>query len=489
MRNDGIARANGAKVLVSASGNTDDIIEAILDAVGEVRGQTRDFSRQFSPDRAGMRDLWNWVKANIKYKEDPLGVQWIKEPARLWHDRVGDCKSYTLFIVSVLENLGLGYHIKFVNTEKRGSRIVNHVYPVAVMGDGEEVTIDAVHKKFDDEHPFFYSKIYNMADIYRLSGIGNTSAAAAEIEAYRSAINTINAVITDDHLLGDITKMTAGEFERWQQAQLFEAQAYSATNESERIRFLAAADAVRTGNVSGIGSFSNTDAQRIAAFIAQSANKTQPAFPAPVLELPNVSGVGSLKDIVGNIVDDIKTAWRKVVNWLFKTAMPGAAPFFLYNFLKKTPGGKTAKRQAKQGALLTWIQKAGKFDSEQAVLNAARAGIVKQYGKQPEAVLNAAAGGQIAGIGAIVAAIVKAVMVVIDIVSNIAKLFKKKGPDVNATTDAPDFEELGAEYAASLKMGPIGPSGTPINTNRGSLPEWFVPAAAAAAAALLILKT
>ena len=80
-------------------------------------------------------------------------------------------------------------------------------------------------------------------------------------------------------------------------------------------------------------------------------------------------------------------------------------------------------------------------------------------------------------------------MVVIDIVSNIAKLFKKKGPDVNATTDAPDFEELGEEYAASLKMGPIGPSGTPINTNRGSLPEWFVPAAAAAAAALLILKT
>lgn len=486
MKNDGIARAKGAKVLVSSSGNTDDIIEAILDAVGEVRGQTREFSRQFSPDRTGMRELWNWVKENIRYKEDPFGVQWIKEPARLWHDRVGDCKSYTLFIVSVLENLGLGYYIKFVNTERRGSKIVNHVYPVAIMRDGEEVVMDAVHTRFDDEHPFYFSKIYDMADIYRLSGIGNPSA-AAEIAAYKSAIDEINAIITDDHLLNDLTKLSSGDFARWQQAQLFDAQAESAADEKTRLRFLAAADAVRTGNVSGIGAFSNKDAKKIADFIATSATQTQAAFPMPVLELPNVSGVGSLKDIVGDIVDNIKEAWRKVVNWLFKTAMPGAAPFFLYNFLKKTPGGKTAKRQAKQGALLTWVQKAGKFDSEQAVLNAARAGIVKQYGKQPEAVLNAAAGGQIAGVGVIVAAIIKAVMVVVEIVNNIAKLFKKKGPDVNAQTDAPDLNELQTEYAASLKMGPIGPK-SPINTNRGSLPEWVIPAAAVVAA-VVILKT
>ena len=494
----GIAQAKHRKTLLTDNGDTNDIIRALLRAVKDVRSQTADFSRQFSPDYAGLRSLFWWVKENIEYKEDPSGVQWIREPARLYADGVGDCKSYTLFIVSVLENIGLRYEIKFVNTERRGSKLVNHVYPVAILPDGEKVPVDAVYHTFDAEHPYFFAKVYTMPDIYRLSGLGATAAhsdAVAELNRYKSDLQAIAATIDDEDTGGpDITAMSAGEFARFQQAQLFTALADAATDGDSRTRYAAAAAYV-ADNGAGIGNIGNiglsvSEARKITYFLTQTENMTGPAFPSPVLAFPNISGVGSLKDVVGDVIDDIKSAWKKVINWLFKKAMPGAAPFFLYSFLKNATGAKTAKRQAKQNAVLTWIQKAGQFDSPEAVKNAARIGIVKAYGKQPEAVLNGAAGGSVAGgVGAVVAAIIKVVTIVVDIIQTIAKLFKKKGPDVNAQTDAPDLEEMRAEYEANIK-----PKGGPLklpaggNTDRGSTPEWLFPAAAIVVAVVLLRK-
>lgn len=485
----GIAAADGRERLITEAGDTDDIIKAILSAVKDVRGQTADFSRQFTGDRAGLKKLFWWVKENIEYKEDPLGVQWIREPARLWHDGVGDCKSYTLFIVSVLENMGLRYSIKFVNTERPGKRTVNHVYPVAILDDGEKVVIDAVYHTFNAEHPYHYAKTYKMAEIYRLSGLGSTNTVASqELQRYKSELQAIAAQIPDEVTEegGDITAMSAGEFLRWQQAQLFEALAETSTDGDDRTRYAAAAAYITQGSGAGIGAFSSVDAAKLDALLATAAGMQAPAFPSPVLFIPEMSGVGSLKDVVGDIIDDIKTAWKKVVNWLFKQAMPKAAPFFLYAFLKGAPGSRTAKRAAKQTAVLTWIQKAGQFDSADAVKNAARIGIVKAYGKQPEAVLDSAAGGKVSGVGAVVAAIVKVVTIVIDVVQTIAKLFKKKGPDVNAQSDAPDFDELRAEYTASIKPGTTGPKTIPYTDRGGGLPEWALPVAVVAA--VLILK-
>ena len=466
-----IAQAQGRKELVKAGGNTQDIIEAVLDAVTEVRGQTQGFARQFSRDRAGMRRLWQWVRSNIRYEEDPLGVQWVREPARLWHDRVGDCKSFTVFIVSVLENLNLRYFVRFSNTDDRHSRQVNHVYPVAILPSGEEVIMDAVWHSFDSEKSYFNAIDYTMADIYRLSGIG--SAAVAQTERYLAEIEALAADIPDEVLEGDLTEMSAGQFLRWQASEQFLAQASHAPTEAETARYVAAAEAVRTGSVAGLGNLAATDVSKIRKFIAETDLDQGKAFTAPVLALPDgVAGIGSL---ISKIADAVKNAWKKLVNWLFKNAMPGAAPFFLYTFIKKNVGKRTDAKRAKQSGLLNWIQKAGKFDSEAAVLNAARTGIVKHFGKQPETLLNEAAAGKgtIAGhsVGAFAVIAAKVIGFVIEIVQKIAKLFKKSSPGVSQG-DAPDYGELSAEYAASIAPAAKGGSSpgpfTPATGNNGN---------------------
>ena len=445
----GIAKANGRKVLLKKGGNTQDIIHVILDTIPGVREQTKQFAKTFTADRAGMYKLWAWVRQNIRYKEDGLGVQWVREPARLWHDREGDCKSFTLFTISVLENLGIKYKVRFSNTETPGSKVVNHVYPLAFVG-GKWLILDSVYPFFNAEKAFHYAKDYTMPDIYRLSGIG-AAADTASLQNYMEQLNAASADIDDSLLNDDITEMTEGGFARFQQAQHFAAQAESATDETERGRLYAAAEAVKTGNLAGIGAFSFKDAQKIAAFIKAADAKKKRAFMPPVVVVPEgiagISGIG----------DAIKRAWRKIVNWVFKQAMPAAAPFFLYTFLTKKVGAKTEKRRKRQDAVLNWVMKAGKFEDKQAVINAARTGIIRKYGKSPSQLLNAVAKGQrIAGdgIGSFAAIAIGAISWVIKIVSKIVSLFNKKAPAFDES-DAANETELSTELAAAGNMQDI----------------------------------
>lgn len=467
--------------MLKKGGTTQDIINNLLDVIPDIKGQTREFSRKFSADKAGMRNLWTWVRANIRYEEDPLGVQWIREPRRLWADRVGDCKSMTLFIVSVLENLGIEYRVRFSNTEIPRSKQVNHVYPIAIIA-GQEIIVDAVYPLFNTEKSFFFAKDYTMSDIYRLSGIG--AAQLEEAEKYALEIQTIAADIPDDVLDNDITEMSAGEFARWQAAEKFDAQAVTAQSDGVRAKFSAAAQAVRSGNISGIGAIAPTEAKKIEMFLRTTQGQTKKAFSAPVLVIPDALA-GDIGRI-GKLTDIIKNAWKKIMNWIFKLAMPGAAMFFLYSFIKKSVGKKTAKRKAGQDRVLGWIQNAGKFDSKDAVLQAAKTGIIKQTGKTPEALLNEAAKGQnIAGVGRIgvlAAVAIKAISFVIEIITKIASLFKKKKTEVNKE-DAADLSELATEAAANGKSGQNITNSTASDTGGMG----FVPIAIAAGLALVVL--
>lgn len=486
----GIARADGRTVLLKSGGNTGDIIKVVLSVIPEVRTQTEEFSRRFTPDRSGMRDLWWFVKSEIHYNVDPLGVQWVREPARLWQDREGDCKSFTVFIVSVLENLGLEYKIRFVNTEKPGSRIVNHVYPVAILPNGEQIIMDAVYDRFNAEHRYYYKKDYAMSEIYRLSGIGSTD--QAEIEKYHAEIIALGATIPDTVLVDDITTMTRGEFSRFQQVQFFTAQAETATDEGAKMRFSAAAAAVQTGNVSGlagIGNYTQKDINKISRFLDVTRMQTAPAFPAPILALPdNLSGLGALGDKIKDLASDVLNVWKKVLNWMFKEALPKAAPFFLYAFIKKSVGPKTNGRKARQTNVLNWIQKVGKFDDPGDVLNAVKTGIVKTFGKTPEQVLNLAAKGNVAGIGVAVAAVITAVTAIVEIVSKIATIFKKRKEDAAASVnDAPDFDELSNELAMSGSTN-ITP-GTTTSSSGGNDNQMIMLAALGLGAVLLLKNT
>ena len=87
-------------------------------------------------------------------------------PSALLKKKVGDCKSYSLFTASVLENLGIPYTI--VYTSYNANPIPQHVYIITQKG----CIIDAVYGKFNQEKPptFKYKKNMNVRYMAGISG-------------------------------------------------------------------------------------------------------------------------------------------------------------------------------------------------------------------------------------------------------------------------------------------------------------------------------
>ena len=96
----GIRKPSGNSELKFENGRTVDI-QAVMFEVNKdkIWRDTADFSKQFTKDTAGLRKLWQWVKYNIRYKEDPEGFQYIRYPSRLFKDGVAMAAvTYKVFV-------------------------------------------------------------------------------------------------------------------------------------------------------------------------------------------------------------------------------------------------------------------------------------------------------------------------------------------------------------------------------------------------------
>jgi len=148
------------KVLIKHHfGDTSDIINVIMTEVNkgeQLATQVHDFAQQFKANTKSkqykkLKDLHAFVRSNIEYQEDPPGIQDIKYPARTWEDGYADCKSLTVFIYSCCYAIGIPCYIDFASYNILGQ--VQHVYPVAILGN-QEVTLDACLEQFDVEETY-----------------------------------------------------------------------------------------------------------------------------------------------------------------------------------------------------------------------------------------------------------------------------------------------------------------------------------------------
>lgn len=145
-----------------ADGDTDDIVSVILHGDSLAAPFTRDFAPYF---RAGStmatgQKVWDFVKQNIRYKKDKNGHERIKSPGKLWQDKEGDCKSMSLFVASILRNLGIPYKYRFAhypNPSRPWDKDVNHVFVVALGSAGQEIPIDTVADRFNYEEPYEFA--------------------------------------------------------------------------------------------------------------------------------------------------------------------------------------------------------------------------------------------------------------------------------------------------------------------------------------------
>lgn len=162
-------KPNYKNTIKKLSGNTADIVSVVMEIYNKDWQQVRELARTFGtvgfqPTETICKNIFDYIINNVRYKEDPAGVQWVKTPARLIADGVGDCKSMSIFTASCLRCLGIDHFFRFVSFDP-SRKDATHVYVVALLplhegraGEGLEIIIDPVVRpvQFNKEEPYTY---------------------------------------------------------------------------------------------------------------------------------------------------------------------------------------------------------------------------------------------------------------------------------------------------------------------------------------------
>ena len=156
----------GIDVTYKSQADNKDIRDLLVKLVPKAKSQMVEFSKQFKgrTNKETCKKIFDYIKNNFTYVADG-GEQVIKLPSALLKKRVGDCKSYSLFTASILENLKIPY--KFVYTSYNNNPIPAHVYVVTEDG----CIIDAVYGIFNAEKKPTYRYTQDM-NVRYMAGIG-----------------------------------------------------------------------------------------------------------------------------------------------------------------------------------------------------------------------------------------------------------------------------------------------------------------------------
>ncbi|HEX9510603.1 MAG TPA: hypothetical protein VF939_08970 [Puia sp.] len=162
-------RAQGGVYTVRKNASLDDTVAFIPKVVYENMGQTRAIAGKLKSDSVydTCSNIWHFVYDHIQYRKDQNGYEQIRSPARAWHDRRQgvDCDCYSVFISSILLNLGIPHILRI--TKYREDQF-QHIYPVVPRAAGE-IIIDCVTNDFDYEVPYSEKKDFTM-DLQFLNG-------------------------------------------------------------------------------------------------------------------------------------------------------------------------------------------------------------------------------------------------------------------------------------------------------------------------------
>lgn len=145
------------QIILDQKGNTGNIIQTIFKA-DEISDNYIDKNNveclRGRNDIETMRNVWAFVKKNVRYKADKAGLEQVKTPGALFKIGKGDCKSFSIAIVALLRSLGYNrIYYRFTAYEPGD---VSHVYVVAYTHNGQKVILDSVYDYFNAEAPYRY---------------------------------------------------------------------------------------------------------------------------------------------------------------------------------------------------------------------------------------------------------------------------------------------------------------------------------------------
>lgn len=157
------------EVTLLSDGNVFETVGEMQSIVRKTLGQTLRIANALKGATRGetARNLWNFLYSHVQYtKDNPLREQ-LRTPLRTWKDRKAgvDCDCYSIFISSVLTNLGIPHAMRIA--AYNGGEY-QHVYVVVPTGQqstvdsGQYITIDPVVDAFDKEASFTKKKDFTM---------------------------------------------------------------------------------------------------------------------------------------------------------------------------------------------------------------------------------------------------------------------------------------------------------------------------------------
>jgi len=169
-----ISGNTAAKITDQGNGDAMAIIAAIERVWPDSVKQSAKFAKRLRQiygtdnDRL-LRDLYETVCRRVRLQYDPFGVQYVRKPANVVRDGECDCKSYALFLSSVLTNLQIPHLFRFVAWHPGAE--VSHVYIVA-FPDGKRTVLDCNLKKYGLEKlPNYNSIEIDMTKIYSMGAL------------------------------------------------------------------------------------------------------------------------------------------------------------------------------------------------------------------------------------------------------------------------------------------------------------------------------
>lgn len=154
---------------IYTDGDNQQLRNVIFNATPKSIEQTKQMASQFKGknELETCKNVFDYLKTRINYRADGFH-QKIKLPSALLRERVGDCKSYSLFTYGILTNLGIP--CKYVLTSYNNDPTPTHIYVITNSG----IIIDAVWGKFNSEKKPTYKYTKDMR-ISTITGIKSNS--------------------------------------------------------------------------------------------------------------------------------------------------------------------------------------------------------------------------------------------------------------------------------------------------------------------------
>lgn len=165
----------GRRTVNYRNGSNAQLVHTIVNSLPTAIKQTKNLAPSFlgATEKETIVNLYNWIVKNIRYKRDEK-AQIIPMPSRLLINGYADCKGLSLFVASILSNLGIQNGFRFVTLGNEPAP--SHVYNYTSYGPVDTVLqLEAKKDGLFKESKYTSKQDFNNMEVVTINGVNGCS--------------------------------------------------------------------------------------------------------------------------------------------------------------------------------------------------------------------------------------------------------------------------------------------------------------------------